>query len=237
MIDKELEQAVLAVFEEALGGERARAAMESAGETRVKTTDESGSSEASVSAFASQIEGITGANRGFTTPASGNAEQLLETSTDRSGGVSIRSVAATVLKAGLGTAPLAHLVSRLFGGGGPEAPPPLVKYERPAPIRIERANRSAEDGRVSFAEFDYGQGGALRIQEQESRRAAGLPRTGPLSTDISSLPPTDVRVPQITVNVQAMDSRSFLDHSDDIARAVRDAMLNMHALNDVVSEL
>jgi hypothetical protein len=34
-----------------------------------------------------------------------------------------------------------------------------------------------------------------------------------------------------------MDSRSFLDHSDDIARAVRDAMLNMHALNDVVSEL
>jgi hypothetical protein len=30
---------------------------------------------------------------------------------------------------------------------------------------------------------------------------------------------------QISVNVQAMDSRSFLDHSDEIARAVRDAML------------
>jgi hypothetical protein len=34
-----------------------------------------------------------------------------------------------------------------------------------------------------------------------------------------------------------MDSRSFLEHSDEIARAVREAMLNSHALNDVVSEL
>jgi predicted nucleotide-binding protein len=42
---------------------------------------------------------------------------------------------------------------------------------------------------------------------------------------------------QITVQVQAMDSRSFMDHSHDIAAAVREAMLNMHALNDVISDL
>jgi hypothetical protein len=42
---------------------------------------------------------------------------------------------------------------------------------------------------------------------------------------------------QITVQVQAMDSQSFLDHSDDIAQAVRLAMLNMSSLNDVVSNL
>ncbi len=42
---------------------------------------------------------------------------------------------------------------------------------------------------------------------------------------------------QITIQVQAMDSRSFLDHSEEIARAVRDAMLNSHALNDVVNDL
>jgi hypothetical protein len=42
---------------------------------------------------------------------------------------------------------------------------------------------------------------------------------------------------QITVQVQAMDSQSFLDHSDDIAQAVRQAMLNMSSLNDVVSNL
>ena len=32
--------------------------------------------------------------------------------------------------------------------------------------------------------------------------------------------------PQITVNVQAMDAQSFMDHSSDIAQAVRSAMLN-----------
>lgn len=42
---------------------------------------------------------------------------------------------------------------------------------------------------------------------------------------------------QITVNVQAMDSRSFLDRSQDIAQAVREAMLNMHSINDVVNDL
>ena len=43
--------------------------------------------------------------------------------------------------------------------------------------------------------------------------------------------------PQITVNVQAMDARSFMDRSNDIALAVRDAMLNLNAINDVVNEL
>jgi hypothetical protein len=37
--------------------------------------------------------------------------------------------------------------------------------------------------------------------------------------------------------VQAMDARSFLDRSNDIAAAVRDAMLNMNSINDVVNEL
>ena len=41
----------------------------------------------------------------------------------------------------------------------------------------------------------------------------------------------------ITVQVQALDSRSFIDRSDDIARAVRDAMLHSSSLNDVVQDL
>ncbi len=43
--------------------------------------------------------------------------------------------------------------------------------------------------------------------------------------------------PNVTVQVQAMDTQSFLDRSDDIARAVRQAMLESHAINDVVAEL
>jgi hypothetical protein len=43
--------------------------------------------------------------------------------------------------------------------------------------------------------------------------------------------------PQVTVQVQAMDSQSFMDRSQDIAQAVRSAMLNMHSINDVITDL
>ena len=43
--------------------------------------------------------------------------------------------------------------------------------------------------------------------------------------------------PQVTVNVSAMDSQSFMDRSSDIASAVREAMLNLHPINDVVANL
>ena len=42
---------------------------------------------------------------------------------------------------------------------------------------------------------------------------------------------------QITVQVQALDSQSFLDHSHDIAQAVRQAMLETSVLNDVIREV
>jgi hypothetical protein len=41
----------------------------------------------------------------------------------------------------------------------------------------------------------------------------------------------------VIVQVNAMDSRSFLDHKDEIAQAVREAVLHSHGLNDVFSEL
>jgi hypothetical protein len=34
-----------------------------------------------------------------------------------------------------------------------------------------------------------------------------------------------------------MDSQSFLDHSDEIAKAVQQALLGSHSLNDVISDL
>jgi hypothetical protein len=41
----------------------------------------------------------------------------------------------------------------------------------------------------------------------------------------------------VIVQVNAMDSRSFLDHKDEIAQAVREAVLHSHALNDVLNQL
>lgn len=53
----------------------------------------------------------------------------------------------------------------------------------------------------------------------------GLPRAAPAAS------------PRITIEVRAMDSRSFLDHSSEIARAVKEALLQSHTLNDVVADL
>jgi hypothetical protein len=40
----------------------------------------------------------------------------------------------------------------------------------------------------------------------------------------------------VTIQIQALDSRSILDRSDEIARALREAMLNSHAVNDLIRE-
>jgi hypothetical protein len=41
----------------------------------------------------------------------------------------------------------------------------------------------------------------------------------------------------IHFHIQAMDSQSIMNRSNDIAKAVKSAMLNSHPLNDVVSEI
>jgi hypothetical protein len=115
------------------------------------------------------------------------------------------------LKSGFGVAPLVGSLIGLFGGGGSEEEPaPFVKYAMPQSVRIEAAQ---EAGRITMS--DYDQTGTARPY------APGA--TTPAS--------------QITVNVQTMDARSFLDRSGDIAMAVRDAMLNSNSINDVVNDL
>jgi hypothetical protein len=42
---------------------------------------------------------------------------------------------------------------------------------------------------------------------------------------------------QITLNVQALDARSLLERSGEIADAVRSALLNAHPLADVIAEI
>lgn len=59
---------------------------------------------------------------------------------------------------------------------------------------------------------------------------------GEIRYDAGGTPRAVTPAPQIHISVQAMDSRSFLDHSEEIARAVREAMLESHALSDVVGE-
>jgi len=119
----------------------------------------------------------------------------------------VLNTASQFLGGGLSIMPLVSLFSSLFGGGQPQQPAPLVPFALPPSVSLETTTNNQS--------LVWGEN--------------GLPRSTESSTPSAS--------PQITVQVQAMDSQSFLDHSDDIAQAVRQAMLNMNSINDVVTDL
>ena len=114
-----------------------------------------------------------------------------------------------VLGGGLGLAPLVSGIAGLFGGGDSSTPAALPNYVAPMPIHLN-------------AGFSEGGGGPFGVDTAQG----GGPRA--MARSSSS---------QIVVQVQAMDSQSFLDHSGDIAQAVRQAMLQSSVLNDVIREV
>ena len=95
----------------------------------------------------------------------------------------------------------------LFGAGGHSAPPPLTQFTLPRAIEVNATGGALTDGQLAGSDYD----------------AAGLPRAQMTSS--------------VTVQVNAMDSRSFMDRSSDIATAVRQAILSSHSINDVLAEL
>jgi hypothetical protein len=153
----------------------------------------------------------------------------------------IESIAGTVLKSGFGMLPLVSELLGLFGGGGSTAPAPLVKYAMPAAINFEAADSGSGTSNADTDQWGmpraYSAGGA-GPGTQASSPASGAPGSTATQNNNPGKGSTGAPVsPQITVNVQAMDARSFLDRSHDIAAAVRDAMLNSNSINDVVNDL
>jgi hypothetical protein len=141
------------------------------------------------------------------------ADRANTSSEGSSGAAAAGNIAKTVgglITGGFSLNPIVSGLMKLFGGGGSNdaAPAPLVKFSLPTPVSV---NAGVDRGGAGVAPVDYGQN--------------GLPRS-------AAQPPT-----QVTVQVNAMDSQSFLDRSGDIANAVRRAMLESSALNDVVSEI
>lgn len=135
------------------------------------------------------------------------------TSTQNDGGVlaTIGKVASNLSGGALSLSPILSGLLHLFGGGASDGPPPLAKFSLPPSIAFQAANVTGPQ----TSGVDFSQSGDPRV--------------------MGSAPPSASQ--QITIQVQAMDSRSFMDHSQDIAAAVREAMLNMHALNDVINDL
>jgi hypothetical protein len=145
--------------------------------------------------------------------ASSRSTANASSSSGASSGPSVGTTLLDVFGAGLGLGPLISGLASLFGGSGDSSTPaPLTKFELPPSIQVNGG--VSESGGQAFA-VDNPQGGLPRAV------AAGGQSSAPA---------------QITVQVQAMDSQSFLDHSADIAMAVRQAMLESSVLNDVVRE-
>ena len=131
-----------------------------------------------------------------------------------SGGSALTSAAKTLALA-TGIGPLATGLLKLFGGDeNPETAAERGLWSRPARLEVE----AALDGERNLRPVSYSSQGNIRVASSQSQQPT------------ASLPP-------IQVNVTAMDSRSFLEHSDDIARAVREALLRSSQLSDVISEL
>ena len=147
-----------------------------------------------------------------TQATSANTDALAQNSqakgSSSGGGVSdVLNTASSILGGGLSLLPLVSLFSSLFGGGQSQQPAPLVPFSLPPSLNLESTTNNQQ---VTWGEN-------------------GLPRSAGSSGAGAGQ--------QITVQVQAMDSQSFLDHSDDIAQAVKQAMLNMNSINDVITSL
>lgn len=144
-----------------------------------------------------------------------NTQAVAQNTTTKasSSGESTASTIGSTLESvfGLGLSPLISGLVSLFGGGGTSQPAPLVPFVAPASVQANAGISASSSGAVAVDTAD-----------------GGSPR--PVPSSGSSAAPTT----QITVQVQALDSQSFLDHSDDIAMAVRQAMLTSTTLNDVI---
>jgi hypothetical protein len=125
----------------------------------------------------------------------------------------IASQALSIGSAALGPIGALGYLGSLFRS---EEPPPAPRPERytAAPALFPELGLQSSSG-VTGA-FDFDQAGTPRVSSAASQVKEGAA--------------------PIVIQVQTIDSRSFLDHSNEIASAVRQALLNSHPLGDVLAE-
>lgn len=142
-----------------------------------------------------------------------NTRALADNTSAKSAGAVLSRAGGSLLNNVLGGGLLGPIISGvmdLFGGESNQTETSITKYALPSPVSFAAG---LQNGTLTGA--DYG--------------ADGLPR----AMNAGSSTPAQ----QVTVNINTIDSRSFLDHSNEIASAVRRAMLESSSLNDVIGEV
>jgi hypothetical protein len=163
-----------------------------------------------LSTLASQVGSLASVQQSQVSATQDNTQALGQNTTTKGSGGSAGSTAGGIASSilGSGLSPIITGLLSLFGGGSTQNPTVPTPFSLPPSVDYQGGLTSS--GQV--VPVDSGQGGQVRAQ---SNNAA----------------------PQITVQVNALDSQSFLDHSDDIANAVKTALLNSHSLSDVIGGL
>ena len=164
----------------------------------------------------SQLEVLRGLYQAQTGQVNENTAAVVQNTRSKSADVGSKAIdiartAGGALGGGLTLFPLISGIAKLFGfGDGQQEPISLPHFALPSSVALDGS--ISQNGTSAVSGVSYGQ--------------SGLPRANSTGSNTN-----------IQLNIQTMDSKSFLDHSDDIARAVREAMLNSHPLNDVVAEI
>ena len=167
-----------------------------------------------ISSLVGQISGLNSTQQAAITALQGNTQAVTQNTSSKGSSSSVGSQAAgaaeSLFGGALSLSPILSGIMSLFGGGQGAQAPALTPFVLPAPVQYD-AGLAAGNG-TSATPVSYAQGGQPRAQSVQA-------------------------APQVTVQVNAMDSQSFLDHSDDIANAVKAALLNSNGLSDVIAAL
>ena len=161
-----------------------------------------------ISSLVTQLGSLTSVQQSLAGTTQDNTQAV--TQGGASAGSTVAGIASTVLGGSI-LSPILGGLMDLFGVGESSEPAVTASpFLLPAPVQYEGGISGSSPGQVM--PISYGESGQPRQQAAAS-------------------------TPQVNIQVSAMDSQSFLDRSDDIASAVRNALLNSHPLADVISDL
>jgi hypothetical protein len=167
-----------------------------------------------ISALTAQLGGLNSSEQTQTTATQDNTQALSQNTATKGSGSSVGSTVGSIASSlfGGGLSPiLSGLIGLFSGGGSSQTTTVLPRFQLPAPVQYQ-AGLSGASGGSGVQPVDQGQGGQVRTQSANP-------------------------APQINIQVNALDSQSFLDHSDEIAQAVKAAMLSSSSLNDIIADL
>jgi hypothetical protein len=197
-----------------------------------------------LSQLAQQLQQSQTVNQTETETVLANTQAVTQNTTQLgSSGPSTASKAGSTIEStlglGLGLSPLITGLLSLLGGGSSSQPAAPTPFALPPTVAV---NAGVSEGAPTQAfGLEYTSAGQPRPAASAPGGTSGSTPGGALGSTPGSAPNNPANVPasttQITVQVQAMDSQSFLDHSNDIALAVRQAMLQSSVLNDVIREV